>query len=267
MKKISVITVVYNAENNIEKTVCSVLGQSTDDIEYIIKDGNSQDNTNSVIKRVIGKEISHKEISHSVSNDKGLYDAMNIAVASCTGEWVIFMNAGDTFVGETVVEEIFKDKSYENYDVLFGNAVVDEGGEQNIWEGSIEHITKNHPCHQACFYKRKILLNYPFNLKYKIAADYNQLLDIYISGGRFYRLNKNICIYPMDGISSTNFIERVREKREIDIEHNYVKMGNRINTLCDYFMAYLKHVVCKVIPLEKQRLFRKAYKKYIKKYR
>ena len=267
MTKVSVITVAYNAENIIEKTLQSVVGQCSDNIEYIIKDGNSIDNTNAIIKNFIADKYTQKEIKHIISNDKGIYDAMNIAVSACTGEWVIFMNAGDIFVRNNIVSEIFDETSYEGYDVLYGDAVIEDSGERNVWTGNIEHITKSHPCHQACFYKRKILSVFPFNQDFRIAADYNQLLDIYLSGGKFYQLKKSICLYSMDGISSTQFIERVKEKRKADIAHGYTKISDKIAGCCDYILAYLKSAICGLIPIDKQKLLRKIYKKYIKGYR
>ena len=94
---ISVITVCYNAENNLERTILSVLNQTYSNIEYIIIDGGSTDGTIDLIKKYADK------ITYWQSEtDKGIYDAMNKGIQKATGEWINFMNAGDLFSSTTI---------------------------------------------------------------------------------------------------------------------------------------------------------------------
>jgi glycosyltransferase involved in cell wall biosynthesis len=89
---VTVVTVVLNGAEHVESTIRSVIGQDYPDIEYLIMDGGSTDGTLDIIKR-------HKaSIAGIISEpDNGLYDAMNKAAAVAKGEWILFMNAGDTF--------------------------------------------------------------------------------------------------------------------------------------------------------------------------
>ena len=99
MEKISVITISYNCKDVIEDTILSVIGQTYTNIEYIIIDGASTDGTFDVIKKYADK------IDFWISEpDKGIYDAMNKGLKHATGDWVIFMNAGDSFYNNTVIE-------------------------------------------------------------------------------------------------------------------------------------------------------------------
>lgn len=126
-EKISVITICYNAEKTIERTIKSVLNQSYKNLEYIIIDGGSKDNTMKIVKRYKDK------ISSVISEpDNGIYDAMNKGVRIATGEWLNMMNAGDCYTNDEVLNEIFstsipKDKTviYSDYYTkdVFGNLV------------------------------------------------------------------------------------------------------------------------------------------------
>ena len=101
-EKISVITICYNAEKTIERTIKSVLNQSYKNLEYIIIDGGSKDNTMKIVKRYKDK------ISSVISEpDNGIYDAMNKGVRIATGEWLNMMNAGDCYTNDEVLNEIF----------------------------------------------------------------------------------------------------------------------------------------------------------------
>ena len=124
---ISVITVCYNAEKEIEKTIKSVLKQTYMDYEYIFIDGKSKDNTLEVINRYI-PEFEKKGIRIKLvsEEDQGIYDAMNKGVKHASGEWINFMNAGDCFHDEYVLEKIAEHLSEED-DVVAGEYVYIEG--------------------------------------------------------------------------------------------------------------------------------------------
>ena len=105
MKKITVVTVSFNAEGTIENTIRSVLDQSYDDFEYLILDGKSTDQTYEIVKSY---DSSFKEkgivFRHFSSPDSGIFDAMNKAVQEAQGEWIIYMNADDSFYDQNVLK-------------------------------------------------------------------------------------------------------------------------------------------------------------------
>lgn len=117
---ITIITVAYNAVKDIENTILSVLNQTYPNIEYIIIDGGSTDGTLDIIKKYEDK------ISYWVSEaDKGIYDAMNKGALKATGEWLNFMNAGDTFYDQQVLEKVFKDNDWSDADVIYGDINIE----------------------------------------------------------------------------------------------------------------------------------------------
>lgn len=183
--KITIVTITYNARNHLERTITSVINQSYKNIEYIIIDGSSKDNTINVIKEY------EKYLNYwSSEPDKGIYDAMNKAINKATGEWIIFMNAGDTFCHNFILNNIFENEELiENLDVLYGGVnIIDE--KQNlinyiqakpmdtIWEGSYCN-------HQSLFVKTSIMKKYKFNINYKVAAEKDFFIKLYINNHKY----------------------------------------------------------------------------------
>lgn len=178
--KISVITVCYNAVNEIEQTILSVIDQTYTNLEYIIVDGGSEDGTIDIIKKHeanIDKWLSEP--------DKGIYDAMNKGVRMASGEWVNFMNAGDCFYQSDVIETIFSSKTKFDIFVLFGDvALRDKAGcSEVIKANSVDFLKKGMPFnHQTAFVNRTSIV--PFDTKYKICSDYNFFYNLYWTKGR-----------------------------------------------------------------------------------
>ena len=100
--KVSIVTVTYNCADIVEKTICNVLKQTYPNIEYIVIDGNSTDGTREIVERYADR------LAYHVSEpDKGIFDAMNKGIIAATGEWILFMNAGDFFFKPTTVADVF----------------------------------------------------------------------------------------------------------------------------------------------------------------
>jgi glycosyltransferase involved in cell wall biosynthesis len=119
---ISIVTVTYNAEKVLEPTIQSVINQSYPNIEYIIIDGNSKDNTPNLIRKY------DEQIAFWQSEkDNGIYDGMNKGLHTATGDYVWFLNAGDLIDEKNTVEELVKNSDFE--DVIYGEThLIDEAG-------------------------------------------------------------------------------------------------------------------------------------------
>lgn len=197
--KISVVTVCYNTVNDIEKTILSVINQTYPNIEYLIIDGGSKDGTMDIVNKYKDK------IDVIVSEpDKGIYDAMNKGIKAAAGEWINFMNAGDLFVKNTTLSEVFKAKQY-SCDVIYGDTIkiLSTGAYWSKHEPVDTLKTRLPFCHQSCFISKNAAMSNLYNTDYKIAADYNQFYTIYKNGGRFKDISVPISIFDnVEGLSS-----------------------------------------------------------------
>ena len=215
--KVSIITITYNAERVLEKTMLSVLNQTSYDYEYIIIDGKSTDSTVEIIKRY-EDEISNGEYpSISTDNfywisekDAGLYDAMNKGLAMATGGFVWFINAGDKIYNNNTLQEIVG--MYENKpesDIIYGQAiVVDEadavvGERHKLAPKKLKYSSLLNGllvCHQSILVRKSIASNYDTN--YKISADYDWVCKaVKKSRGNCY-IDSYISRFMTSGVSS-----------------------------------------------------------------
>jgi glycosyltransferase involved in cell wall biosynthesis len=207
--KISVVTVCYNIVKDIEATIQSVLNQTYRNIEYIIIDGGSTDGTVDVIRKYADK------ITYWVSEpDKGIYDAMNKAINIATGEYINFMNAGDTFADNNTLENVFDGYSGGS-DVIYGDVIEYFHGRGKILkraDGLKGDSQALGLCHQSTFIKLSVHKRFPYDLSYKICADRNAFLKIFQSGGKFEYVAKPISIFEqINGVSTTQKFKARRE--------------------------------------------------------
>ena len=113
---ISIITVVFNGEKKLEKTILSVINQTYDNLEYIVIDGSSKDGTIDIVKKYEDK------INYWVSEkDSGIYEAMNKGILASKGDYINFMNAGDFFTKNNLVSEVVNILASEEIDFLYGD--------------------------------------------------------------------------------------------------------------------------------------------------
>lgn len=190
--KVSVVTISYNCVGEIEPTLKSVVEQTFSDFEYIVIDGGSTDGTVDVINKY------KDNISFFVSEpDNGIYDAMNKGLSHVKGEWVIFMNAGDSFVDNRVLEDIDFEQDCVG---IYGNAIyVRKDYEELLVAKEPDYIRwRNMPTtHQAFFLKSKEAKSVGFNRSYKYDADYNMIYQVYKRNGfkGIKHIDRTICRY------------------------------------------------------------------------
>ena len=182
MPKFSIITVCYNAAANIEKTIASVVNQTYEDYEYIIIDGASTDTTLDIIKKY---SENYPKIKYISEPDRGLYDAMNKGVGLAIGDYIQFLNAGDTLFDSDVLKHV-QECITEDADILYGNIMyVNPDGSENIrtygasCRRPIYYATGDCINHQACFTKRTCFKGNDFDYKtYAICADRDYMMRL-----------------------------------------------------------------------------------------
>ncbi len=255
---LSIVTVCYNAQNCIEKTLQSAINQSYKNFELVIIDGNSTDNTLEKInkfKPYIGKLISE--------SDKGIYDAMNKGIKAAKGNWIYFLNAGDEFYSSTILEEIFNNKTINNNELLYGKIqTINEPTGVNYVNGSaivLNDFYARYPInHQATFTSKiafeKIGL---FNIKYRLAADLDWFVRYFkTQNNKAIFIDKIIALYDIQGASYTKRMAGYREYLSIGLKQFPIHITIK-NTLL-YPLMWLK---VKLIRALTNTAFFKAYRK------
>ncbi|MBB6458925.1 glycosyltransferase family 2 protein [Flammeovirga kamogawensis] len=232
MQKVSVITISYNCESEIEPTLKSVIAQDYKAIEFVVIDGASKDRTFDIISEY------KNDIDVLVSEaDKGIYDAMNKGVQKASGDWVIFMNAGDTFYNEKAISSIMS-KADEDTQLLYGDHEVVYDHLTKVKSGiPVENLWKGMICsHQALFVKRELLLSYPFEWKnWKISADFHFIFNRWQEGYKFQHVPVFIAKFAAGGLSEVSSVPSKIETWSI--------VKEKINTkeVDDYYSKLIRY--------------------------
>ena len=227
---------MLNDEDNIARTIKSVISQSYKNIEYIVIDGDSSDATLSIINQFtdsIDKIVSEK--------DKGLYHAMNKAIDMATGDWIIFMNSGDIFTEELSIENAFSNKP-NDADFIYG---------KHIWQNKDKEFeVPTRPLdimwqrisfsHQTLFARLKLMKKHKFNTSYKIVSDYEFYYAHYCNGYKFHNSNATIAKVSAGGISHISLWTRTIERWAV-----VRKYSNHFSKNIFYLKFILREVILK----------------------
>ena len=222
--KFSIITVTYQAGKVLEDTIQSVIFQTYRNVEYIIVDGGSTDNTLDIVKKY------QDRISIVVSEpDKGLYDAMNKGIRLATGDYICFLNAGDELhENETLQRMVVTLKGKEIPDVIYGEtAIVDEEGhflhmrrlqapDVLHWKSFKEGMLV---CHQAFFARRELALKHPYDLQYRFSADFDWCIRIMKDAKYLHNTRITLIDYLNEGMTTRNHKASLKERFRIMAKH------------------------------------------------
>ncbi len=202
--KVSVVTVSCQSEKYIKRVIESVLAQSYRPLEYIVIDGGSTDGTVKILMDY-EKEFHHVGIDfvYVSEPDKGIYDAMNKALKYCSGEWVIYLGADDSFTSNEILEKIFIKEYDEEAGVLYGDVVLENNGALYYRKAdNIATLQYKMPfCHQAVLTRREILLLYLFDSSYTAFGDMDLCLRMYINAVKFVYVGEYISVFHVGGAS------------------------------------------------------------------
>ncbi|MBQ8030385.1 MAG: glycosyltransferase [Butyrivibrio sp.] len=239
MKKtfFTIIIVSYNAGDKLLKTVESVVRQTYTDYKILVKDGMSTDGSIEKLKKAyqVGSIDSDEDsrITLLESCDNGIYHAMNIAAAHLEGKvkagenpsYVFFLNCGDYFKNENVLRDVHKlilDRNLKEGTTLpaifYGDIYDRSAGARVASNPRIDDHAcyRNVPSHQACFYDERLVYRNPFDLKYKVRADYEQFLRCYYrEKAETVYMPVIIADYEGGGYSAKNLKLSETERREI----------------------------------------------------
>lgn len=208
--RFSILVVCLNPGKKLQKTIDSVLCQTYTDYEIVVKDAGSSDGSVEALKE-------NEKIRVLVEKDKGIYDAMNQAVREARGEYLLFLNCGDSFYEKEVLEKTaaFMDKAAEK-GICYGDTFCEKTGHMEYAAKKITPFVcfRNIPCHQACFYHKSLFVKHPYEPEFKIRADYEHFLWCFFEEKiQPEYLGFAVAGYEGDGFSE-NKKNRARDKRE-----------------------------------------------------
>ena len=259
--KVSIITVCFNAAAVLENTIVSVLSQSFKSIEYIIVDGGSSDGTLDIINKYrnsIDKWVSER--------DNGVYDAMNKGVGYASGEWILFMNAGDSFYDADSLSRVFSKAYDESTGVIYGdvNLIFPNCGSILRRMDDLQGIAQPlSVCHQSTLSRKELLTTHRFDLSYRIAADANFFYSLWKKNIVFEYVPVCIANYEaVAGVSSTKFVRLFKEHARI-VGHTWYNSGR---WWVGYFKAVFKELQRKVLSDEmyERKYFKRIESRYKK---
>ena len=238
----SVITINYNNRDGLRSTIESVVGQTSQDYEYIVIDGGSTDGSVDVIK-----EFSENIDYWASEKDNGIYHAMNKGVAQAHGEYCIFMNSGDCIYDNSVLESVGKYDYSE--DVIVGKVSIDEHNHiispPPLREFTFYHLYSGAIPHQCAFIRTELLRKYPYDEKLKISSDWKFFVQtLILDNGSLRYIDNFVARYNTDGVSSAN-PELMRKEKE-----KYLSALFPPRVLADY--RYIKESECLVQTLTPQ---------------
>lgn len=198
-KKISIITVCYNAQETIQYTIDSVLSQQYSNFEYIIIDGQSTDMTCSILS-----SINNPKFKYISEPDEGIYDAMNKALGIASGDFLIFLGADDLFYSDKVLLDVVPFLKKQDV-VYYGDVLLKRG--RNLYDGKFSRWKFGYKniCHQSVFYPKSIYKSHLYDKDYRLVADWVYNLQLLKEGIKFVYINNIVAIYNNeDGASSSN---------------------------------------------------------------
>ena len=246
MIKFTVVTITYNAESVLQRTLDSVLTQQYEDVEHLIIDGASTDGTLSMAEACKAKsdasDNGHKVIVRSEPDD-GIYHAMNKGLTQASGDYIVFMNAGDSFpAADTLVQVAHRCHLNELPTdslpaVLYGNTDIVDG------DGNFLHPRRLQPpaklswrsfrhgmlvCHQAFYARTDIAKNLQYDTQYKYSADVDWCIRVMKEADRLSLPLTNIGMvvanYTEEGTTTRHHRESLRERYRV-MAHHYGQLS------------------------------------------
>ena len=241
MTKITVITITYNAAQVVERTLRSVLHQGYEDVEHLIIDGASTDGT-LALAEAYKRESDESGRGHKViiksEPDEGIYDAMNKGLTQASGDYVVFMNAGDFFPNDDTLEQIAHRCHLNELPsdslpaVLYGNTDIVDG------EGRYLHPRRLQPpakltwrsfrkgmlvCHQAFYARTDLAKNVQYDTQYRYSADVDWCIRVMKEADRMalplYNIGMVVANYTQEGETTRHHRESLRERYRVMASH------------------------------------------------
>ena len=248
---ISIIIPVFNAGKTLQSTIESILGQSYENFELIIVDGESVDNTKDIITQF------QKNIDIFIcEKDNGIYDAMNKGIIAANGDWLLFLGGDDVLYNSEILTSIFIDSNFDKVDFLYGDVLFKSNSLKYGEEKDYPTLLDSNICHQSIFYHKKIFETIgQYNLRYQVLADFDMNIKVFKNNSiRKKYIPKIITLFNDQGTSNSvldkyfysDMLSVFQKEKDFDflspyLQRYYFYCG--INNLCsNKIMQALKQI-------------------------
>jgi putative colanic acid biosynthesis glycosyltransferase len=244
---ISIITVVKNGKNFIERSILSVINQDYQNIEYIIIDGGSIDGTVEVIKKY------DRKISYWISEtDKGIYDAMNKGINASNGDWILFLGCDDYLIDDRSINKLAAHIS-DDLQMIFGGVICSNGYHfKSVLNAKTLIVNTVH--HQGCIYNSALFKNFSYDIDTMVYGDYELNLIVFLRKYKFHCVNEIISFFELGGASSSN-------EKSILEEVNYVR-GKHLNSIANTLFSQIYNILVYILPFK--QMIRRIRGKYLR---
>lgn len=247
MKKISIVTICFNEGSDLVKTLESVIAQTYENIEYIVKDGGSTDNTHEVLSN-----YEDKVTKVLIGNDKGIYDAMNIALENCSGDYVLFLNAGDSLYSDSIVQDIMNKINLNSYEeTIVGIANIKGTKESWLYPDTsvsnridINWFFKYPPNHQCVFFPISFYKSNRFDTDFVIGGDVDYIYRSINATGLIF-IPQVVSNFTLGGISNRplTFKRAVLQCKESIIISKRYRNGTFISSILISIKYTIKYIL------------------------
>lgn len=202
MPLFSIISIVRNDRVGLGKTADSIAAQSCRDFEWLIVDGASTDGT-----AEYALSLNSAQISAVSKRDSGIYDAMNSGIDRASGEYLLFLNAGDLFANAATLQTVADRLGAGEVDFLYGDSLEAFAGGRLVYKAAQGHRRVGYgmfACHQSMYFRRSLLGDLRYDTGLRIAGDYAFAADFLKRQPRIARLHEALSIFDLSGVSIVN---------------------------------------------------------------
>lgn len=224
---ISIIMATYNSEKTIKQAIKSILEQTYNDYELIIVDGDSTDKTCDIINK-----FNSKKINFVSESDSGVYEAFNKGLKMATGNWIFFIGSDDVLYNVNSLEYIDAILDLK-YDLIYTKVKIGDREFKPKFNSTI--LFKNMIHHQGAMYNRRLFDDFIYDERYKISADYELNLKLFINKNKVKYLNEFLSTCGEDGLSGVG--NYLGYKEEIEIRDKLIE-----NYFLKLFLAICTHI-------------------------
>lgn len=238
---LTIIIPAYNSGGTLDIALKSIINQTIKDIEILIIDGLSTDNTLEIVEN---HKLEFAGINIVSEKDKGIYDAMNKGIMLAKGEWIYFMGSDDSLYEPITIEQFLNNPELKNNEIVYGDVYSTRFNGRYDGLFSYSKLINQNICHQAIFFRKSIFTKIgKFNMKYKAYADWDHNIRWFFSSkvSNAY-LNQIIANYADGGYSSL-YVDEVfiKDKSFLLLSKGIVKLSvSELISCCNYSINYAK---------------------------